>query len=278
VATLAGPAGTPTRAARLRAGVAERGRGAWLVARALAAAALAWWLAFHAVDRPLSLPSPVDVAESWWELVVTGQLVEETLVSLRRLAIAYVAAALAGTALGLAMGQWLVVDRAVGPIVNAVRAVSGIAWIPMAVVWFGVSEALPVFIIFYGAVFPFVLNAQLALTSIDRRLVVAARTLGAGRVRIAFTIVLPAAVPYLLAGARVALGLAWMSIVAAELLGAPNGLGFSIQYARLIQQTPKMLAWILWIGAVGYALDAAMRAAVRWLAPWSGADRLEAGR
>jgi ABC-type nitrate/sulfonate/bicarbonate transport system permease component len=250
---------------------------AWLVLRALAAALMIWWLAALAVDRPFSLPLPSASAAAFWDLLVGGQLLDETLVSLRRLAIAYGLAAVAGTALGLAMARWWVVDRAAGPIVNAVRAISGIAWIPLAVVWFGVSEALPVFIIFYGAVFPFVLNAQLALNSIDRRLVTAAETLGAGRRRIWLTIVLPASVPYLLSGARIALGLAWMSIVAAELLGAPNGLGFSIQYARMIQQTPKMLAWILWIGAVGYALDWAMRWVVQRLAPWSAADRLAGG-
>jgi len=90
-------------------------------------------------------------------------------------------------------------------------------------------------------------------------------------------VILPATLPYLLTGARVGLGLAWMSIIAAELLGAPTGLGFSIQYARLLQQTPAMLAWILWVGAVGFALDAGMRAAVRRLAPWVSAGRLAAG-
>jgi ABC-type nitrate/sulfonate/bicarbonate transport system permease component len=210
------------------------------------------------------------------EILTTGELLGQTATSLRRLVVAYAAAAAVGTVLGFALGQWRLMDRAFGPLINAVRAISGIAWIPIAVVWFGVGEELPVFIIFYGAVFPFVLNAQLAITSIDRRLVTAAQTLGASRRRIVLTIVLPAAVPYLLTGARVALGLAWMSIIAAELLGAPNGLGFSIQYARMIQQTPKMLAWILWIGVLGYVLDAAMRGFVRWLAPWSHADRVAA--
>lgn len=267
-------AAAPSRTLRSWGSIAARIHDAWLVLRALAAAVVIWWIVFLIIDRPLSVPNPVEVAEAWLELLGTGQLVAETLVSLRRLAVAYAGAGIVGTSIGLAMARWWPIDRAVGPIVNSIRAVSGIAWIPLAVVWFGVSEALPIFIIFYGAVFPFVLNAQLALNSIDERLVVAARTLGAGRRQIAFTIILPAAVPYLLTGARVALGLAWMSIVAAELLGAPNGLGFSIQYARMIQQTPKMLAWVFWIGAVGYALDAAMRAVVRWLAPWSTADRL----
>jgi ABC-type nitrate/sulfonate/bicarbonate transport system permease component len=260
-------------AGRLR-GPARR---AWLVGRALAAATLVWAVASRLADRPLLLPGPLDVATSWVALLASGRLLDETWVSLRRLAVAYAAAALVGVALGMAMGRWRAVDRVASPLVNSVRAVSGIAWIPIAVVWFGVSEWLPVFIIFYGAVFPFVLNAQAGIASVDARLVHVARSLGAGPRRIALRVILPATLPYLLTGARVGLGLAWMSIIAAELLGAPTGLGFSIQYARLLQQTPAMLAWILWVGAVGFALDAGMRAAVRRLAPWVSAGRLAAG-
>jgi ABC-type nitrate/sulfonate/bicarbonate transport system permease component len=109
---------------------------------------------------------------------------------------------------------------------------------------------------------------------VDARLIHVARSLGASHQRIALQVILPATVPYLLTGARVTLGVAWMSIIAAELLGAPTGLGFSIQYARMLQQTPKMLAWILWVGVVGFVLDAGLRAAVRRLAPWAGAGRL----
>jgi ABC-type nitrate/sulfonate/bicarbonate transport system permease component len=247
------------------------------VVKSLLLALAVWWIAYRLIDRPLSLPAPVDVVAAWWQLLTSGNLAVQTLVSLRRLAVAYVIAATVGISIGLAMARWHVVDLSIGPVVNAIRAVSGIAWIPLAVVWFGVGEELPIFIIFYGAVFPFILNAQAALRHIDRRLVVAAETLGAKPASIVLRIVLPAALPYLLSGARIALGLAWMSIIAAELLGAPSGLGFSIQYARLIQQTAKMLAWILWVGAVGYALDAAMRLLVERLAPWSVAGRLQGG-
>jgi ABC-type nitrate/sulfonate/bicarbonate transport system permease component len=128
-------------------------RRVWLVGRGLAAATLVWAATSAFADRPLLLPGPLDVAASWLDLLTSGRLVAETWVSLRRLALAYGAAAVVGVALGLAMGQWRAVDRIASPLVNSVRAVSGIAWIPIAVVWFGVSEWLPVFIIFYGPVF-----------------------------------------------------------------------------------------------------------------------------
>jgi ABC-type nitrate/sulfonate/bicarbonate transport system permease component len=248
------------------------------LARSLGLALLLWWAVAAWMHKPLSLPSPWPVFATWWSLATDGELVRQTLASLRRLALAYVLAAVIGIPLGFAMGRWQSVDRAAGPIVNAVRAISGIAWIPLAVVWFGVSEVLPVFIIAYGALFPFVLNAQAAMMNRDVRMATVARTLGAGPVRIALTIVLPAALPYLLTGARIALGLGWMSIIAAELLGAPSGLGFSIEYSRMLQQTPRMLAWILWVGAAGYLLDTAVRALFAWLAPWSAAGRLRGER
>jgi ABC-type nitrate/sulfonate/bicarbonate transport system permease component len=247
------------------------------VVRSLCVALVLWWVVAAWMNRPLSLPGPVPVLTAWWALLIDGELVRQTLVSLRRLAIAYILAAALGIPLGFAMGRWRPVDRAFGPIINAIRGISGIAWIPLAVVWFGVSETLPVFIICYGALFPFVLNAQAAMTSLDAKLLTVARTLGAGPVRIAATIVLPASLPYLLTGARIALGLAWMSIIAAELLGAPSGLGFSIEYSRMLQQTPRMLAWILWIGVAGAMLDAVVRALFAWLAPWSAGGRLDGG-
>ncbi|MBX3576128.1 MAG: ABC transporter permease [Rhizobiaceae bacterium] len=244
------------------------------VLRSLLAAMLLWWLVGILAGNPLLLPSPFTVLDNWWRLLVSGQLLEETLVSLQRLAIAYTFAAIVGIPVGFAMANWRIVDLTVGFVVNSIRPISGIAWIPIAIVWFGVGEELPIFIIFYGAVFPFILNAHASLLDIDKRLILVARTLGAGRVRIFLTVVLPFSIPYVLTGARIALGLAWMSIIAAELLGAPNGLGFSIQYMRLVQQTPAMLAWIFWVGVVGYALDALLRLAVQTLAPWSEAGRL----
>lgn len=249
-----------------------------LVIRAILAATIVWWLLAELFDQPLLLPGPVAVVKGWWQLLGAGDLFEQTSVSLRRLSFGYIAAAVGGITLGMAMGQWGPVDRAVSPLVNSVRAVSGIAWIPIAVAWFGVGDFLPIFIIFYGAVFPFILNAQAGIRSVDERLVHAARTLGASGRTIALRVTLPAVLPYLLSGARIALGLAWMSIIAAELLGAPSGLGYSIQYARLLQQTPRMLAWILWVGVVGYVLDAAMRAAIERAAPWSTAGRLGGAR
>lgn len=241
--------------------------------RSLTVAVAVWAVVALWVDKPFVLPTPLQVGEAFIHLLTSGALVRESLISLRRLLVAYVLAAIIGVTIGFAMARWRVADHGLSPLVNGFRSLSGIAWIPIGIYWFGVGETLPIFIIFYGAVFPFILNAQLGVRSLKPGWIDAARTLGASERRIVMRVILPATVPYLLAGARIALGLAWMSIIAAELLGSPSGVGFSIQYARSLQQTATMLAWIFWVGALGYALDAAMNLVVARLAPWASAGR-----
>ncbi len=242
--------------------------------RSVCAAIILWWVIAALVHKPLLLPYPGAVWTAWIGLLTSGSLWRETSVSFQRLVIGYCAGAVVGSTVGVVMGRWKLAEDLGEPVVESVRAIPGIAWIPIALLWFGVGNLLPIFIIFYGAVFPFILNAQKGIMSVDRRLVLAAINLGASKWQIIRDILLPSSVPYLLAGARVGLGLAWMSIIAAELLAAPSGLGFSIENSRYLQQTPAMLAWVLWVGIIGYALDIVVRIMFRRLAPWAFATRL----
>lgn len=243
--------------------------------RALGLAVGVWWLlGSFWLRNPLLLPPPNSVFDAWTNLLVSGRLWSETQVSLVRLGIGYGLAAVAGIAVGLAMGRWRPVEDMADPIMSIGRSISGIAWIPILLMWFGVGQTLAIAIIFYGAVFPFILNAQRGMSSIDARLLYAARGLGAGRLRTLLEVILPATLPYLLTGARVGLGVAWMSIIAAELLGAPNGLGFSIEYALQLDFTSQMMAWILWVGVVGFVLDVALRVIVDRSAPWAFREKV----
>jgi ABC-type nitrate/sulfonate/bicarbonate transport system permease component len=196
-------------------------------------------------------------------------------VSLRRLAVSFSLAGLIGIPLGLVMGVSRLAHDLADPVVEILRPISGIAWIPLGMFILGVGDELPVAIMFYGALFPFVLNTLAGVRSMDHRLVLAAQTLGLARWTILREVVVPAAIPNILVGARLAAGAAWMSMVAAELIGAPSGLGFAIEWYRELLMTPKMLAFVVLVGILGFLVDRVLRAAQRHLTPWapaSGAD------
>lgn len=249
----------------------------FLLLRTLVVAVGLWWLAASLwVKDPYQLPPPDRVYDAWAALLTSGRLWSETQISLQRLAIGYGLAAVAGTIAGLAMGRWKRVGEMADPLVNIGRSISGIAWIPILLLLFGVGETLAVAVIFYGAVFPFVLNVQKGMGSIDERHLHAARSLGAGRIRTTVEVLLPALLPYVFTGARVGLGVAWMSIIAAELLGAPSGLGFSILYSLQISLPSQMLAWVLWVGVIGFLLDRLLRVVFARSAPWVFAKRVGA--
>jgi ABC-type nitrate/sulfonate/bicarbonate transport system permease component len=234
-----------------------------------------WYLVSLWIGNPVLLPSPLQVLDGLYRMIASGELAEHALVSLRRLAISFVAAGSIGIPLGLAMGVSRPFNNIVDPLVEVLRPISGIAWIPLALFILGVGDALPVFIMFYGALFPFVLNSYAAVREVSPRYMDAARTMGVPRRRILAKVILPAALPGILVGARLAAGAGWMSMVAAELIGAPSGLGFAVEWYRELLMTSKMLAVVVSIGVLGYAIDRLLRALQHRLVPWSPAARSE---
>ncbi|HXU55540.1 MAG TPA: ABC transporter permease [Casimicrobiaceae bacterium] len=249
--------------------------GAATYARAMLFFLLLWHLVSVWIANPVLLPGPLRVMESLFQMVASGELVEHALVSLRRLAVSFVAAGAIGIPLGVAMGMNRPFDDIVDPLVEVLRPISGIAWIPLALFILGVGDALPIFIMFYGALFPFVLNSYAAVRAVPPRYADAARTMGVPRRRIIANVMLPAALPGILVGARLAAGAGWMSMVAAELIGAPSGLGFAVEWYRELLMTSKMLAVVVSIGILGYTIDRVLRAVQHRMAPWSPAVRSE---
>ncbi len=226
---------------------------------------LSLWL-----NVPLLLPSPLIVARESVHLAVSGEGWRQISVSLSRIAAGYGLALAIGIGGGAAIALVPMVRAATRIPVEVLRPISGIAWIPLALYIFGSGNGVPVYIIFYAAVFPVILNTVAGVEHVDRRLVWAARTLGAGPAMVLREVILPAALPVILTGARIGLGNAWAAIIVAELVGSPSGLGFAIERARQLLRTDTVLAWITYIGLLGYALDTVMRWVVRrvsWDAP-----------
>jgi len=234
-----------------------------------------WYAAFLWNRNPLQLPSPLAVATALWELAADGELLEHASISARRLVLALFVAISLAVPLGFWMGLNRTTHSLVDPLVEMLRPVSGIAWLPLGLFIFGIGDTLPVFIMVYVAFFPILLNTVAGVHQVDRKLVAAAATMGVGRRALLLHVMVPAALPMVMVGIRLAFAAAWAAIVAAELIGAPSGLGFAIEWNRQLLMTPKVFAFIAVIGLVGYLCDVGLRALQRYLTPWSEGTGLQ---
>ena len=231
--------------------------------------AAVWHVAALWVDNVLLLPTPLAVAQSFWQLLTSGEMATHVLVSGRRLLLSFLLAGAIGIPLGFLMALNRLLFDLVDPVVELLRPISGIAWIPLGLFIFGVGDTLPTAIMFYGAFFPMVINTIVSVRSVDPNLVNAARTLGASRFTVLLHVIWPAALPGILVGARLAAGAGWMSMVAAELIGAPSGLGFAVEWYRQLLMTSNVLAFVVVIGLLGYLMDRVLRMAQRLSAGWA---------
>jgi ABC-type nitrate/sulfonate/bicarbonate transport system permease component len=237
--------------------------------RTMAVFLLVWHAAALWIGNPILLPTPIDVAQSFVELAGTGEMVTNIVVSVTRLVMSFLLAAVVAVPLGFAMGLNRTVFEMVDPTVELLRPISGLAWIPLGLFILGIGDALPTAIMFYGAFFPLLINTITAVRSVDRTYLNAARTLGVGRATVLTQVVIPAALPGILVGARLAAGAGWMSMVAAELIGAPSGLGFAVEWYRELLMTSKVLVFVVLIGLMGYLFDRALRYLQRSMTRWA---------
>ena len=243
---------------------------------AAAVALLATWQVVSSVVLPRLAPSaatlmppPLGVVIAFLDLMRSGDLILHILASLRRVLVAFAVAALAGVALGVAIGWWRRFGDLVDPLVEFIRPIPPLAWIPLAIIWFGIGDAQNMFIIFLGAFFPIVVNAIEGVRSVDRPLIWAALTLGGTWPQILREIILPGALPLILTGLRIGLGVGWMALVAAELVAASSGLGFLIEDSRNLLFTERVLLGMVMIGLLGFAMDRLMRLIERRVTPWA---------
>jgi ABC-type nitrate/sulfonate/bicarbonate transport system permease component len=213
------------------------------------------------------LPSPVEILLGFKDLLIVGVppghlLHNHMLYSLYRVALGYAVAALLAIPLGLLMGWSPGLLRMIRPLFELVRPIPPLAWIPIAILWFGIGIKSAAFIIFLGAFFPILLNTISGVLSINPILIEAARTLHAKEKDIFSKVLLPGAVPSIFVGMRIGIGIGWMTLVAAEFTGVKEGygLGYMIMTARDIQRPDEILAGMLVIGVIGLLIDIGLRA------------------
>ncbi len=229
---------------------------------AIAAAVAVWWLVTTVISAPESLlrqAAPQRVVPALAELLSRGVLLSDTGISLWRLLIGLLVAAVVGVPAGLLIGLNATAERATAPVVQFLRMISPLSWAPIAVAVFGIGNEPVIFLIAAAAVWPVVINTAAGVHAIEPGYLDVARSFHATRVELLRAVVLPAVRGHVLTGLRIALGIGWVVLVPAEMLGVRSGLGYQVLNARDQLAYDQVVAVIVVIGILGYLLDLAAR-------------------
>ena len=228
---------------------------ALLPALAIAALLIAWHLAIAASAGTL-IPSPLRVAAGLVELAERGLLLRYVVASLFRVTWGYLLAIAIAVPAGIAIGMSARLEASLNPFVQIVRPISALAWIPVAILWFGVGDTAAIFLIFVASLLPMTVTTINAVHSIDPIYLEAGRNFGLTGWRLVTKIVFPAIVPQLIAGLRITLGVSWLVVVAAEMIAVSSGLGFLIVDSRNAgDRYDLVIGGMVMIGVIGLALD-----------------------
>lgn len=237
-------------------------------------------LSFWGVLPAYKLPSPVEIAEGLRDLAIVGMppgrlLHNHVAWSLCRVFTGFVAAAALAVPLGLVLGWSRRLREMVGPVIEIVRPIPPLAWIPISILWFGIGLKSAAFIIFLGIFFPCLMNTISGVQSIDPIYIDAAQTLNAGEKEIFLKVLIPGALPLIFVGIRIGIGIGWMTLVAAEFAGIKSGfgLGYMIMTARDIQRPDEIIAGMLVIGLMGLIIDSGFHRIEKNLMKWKPVNR-----
>jgi NitT/TauT family transport system permease protein len=230
-----------------------------------AAALLLVWSAAVRLSATKIFPSPTAVAKGIVQLAQSGRLWWYTIDSLGRVAAGYLSAIAVGIPLGFLLGWYAPLARAVNPLIQMLRPISPLAWMPLAVIWFGIGNAAPIFLIFIASLFPIVIAAANGVRDIPPMYLQAGRNFGLSTPRLMLRVVAPAALARIAVGLRIAFGVAWLVLVAAEMIAVDSGLGYLIIDARNAgKRYDLVIGGMLLIGLLGLILDSLMRRVQQW--------------
>ncbi|MBA5638871.1 ABC transporter permease [Duganella sp. LX20W] len=243
-----------------------------------AAASLGWvnpqvlpspWAVVHKWFEYLLPLQPYDpAAGSWLRWAFSGELIGDAMGSLYRVIVGFVVGAGLALPLGLAMGASPRVHAWLNPLVQLLRPIPPIAYIPLSILWFGLGNPPAVFLIALGAFFPVLMNTIAGVRQVDGIYIRAARNLGASGTTMFVRVMLPAAVPYILSGVRIGIGTAFIVVIVSEMIAVNNGLGFRILEAREYFWSDKIIAGMISIGLIGLGIDVLMNRLNNHLLRW----------
>ncbi|MEO3856450.1 ABC transporter permease [Acrocarpospora sp. B8E8] len=258
----------PTPPARQRRARRDRsGSLAWMYVATFVLGIAAWWILAEVTDNTLA-PKPPDVVASLWNGLREGWLIDHTVASLGRVSAGFLLGVVLAIPAGFLMGWYKLARGMFEPWVQFFRTVPPLALIPLVIVFLGIGESAKIFVIFLAAFLSCVIATFQGVRNVDLTYINAARVLGAGDGTIFARVVIPASTPYIFVGMRVALGSSWATLVAAELLAAPTGLGRMMQSAQQFLQTDRIVVGIVMIGVLGFAMDRLLLVVERRLTSW----------
>jgi ABC-type nitrate/sulfonate/bicarbonate transport system permease component len=235
---------------------------------------VAWELSsyFQLVDN-VALPRVTVIFASWFDSIANGELTRQLLPSLGRIFAGFALALVVAVPLGLMMGTISFIYRLLEPLTEFVRPIPSSAYIPVAILFLGIGDEMKVFVVFLACIFPILLNTYSGVRGIDSVLVDTGRTFGLSRAKMLIKIILPAALPSVLTGMRISLGIALIVVVGTEMITGNSGIGYFILDMERSFRVPEMFAGIFTLGVLGYLVNFAFLQAEHRLLRWRGAER-----
>ena len=238
------------------------------------AVALLWEAAVHfGLAQGRLVPPPSRILATLWGLAVTGELWTHTWMTLWRVLVGFVIGAVAGIVIGALSGSSKTIRQLLDPTLQALRAIPSIAWVPLFILWLGIFEASKVALIAVGVFFPVYLGIAGAILSVDRKLVEVGHVFRLSRIQLARRILLPAVLPEAVTSLRSGLGLGFMFVVAAEFMGASEGLGYLLVDGQQMGKPDQILAAIIAFALVGKIADSLLVAGTKPLVRWQDTVR-----
>jgi NitT/TauT family transport system permease protein len=236
----------------------------------------AWEGIALAIRDPLFLPPPTDVVATLWNLAASGDLFSDIETSLTRALGGFAIAVALGVPLGIMMGRFRRWDDFWGLLISFSNPIPKIGLVPLFILWLGIGESSKIAVVAAGAIFPVLINTYNGVRGVNPMLIWRAQTLGPSQRELLYKVILPAALPSIFVGARLAMALAWVILIAAEMVGARSGLGFRILYGQQMFETNVVFAGLLTISIFGFAFDRVLQAlSHRWCRWYFWSDRDE---
>jgi len=220
------------------------------------------------IISPLLFPSPVSIAKEFYNMILSGELGTHLLISIQRAALGFLLGGSLGLFMGLFVGLKKRAEQFFDPSLQMLRTVPHLAITPLFILWFGFGEVSKVLLIALGAFFPLYVNTFLGVRSVDSKLFDVAKVLEFNRVHQFTKLIIPSAMPNILLGLRLSLGVAWLGLVVAELMGSSEGIGYMIQDARQFSRTAAVFVGIIIFAIVGKLVDSVVRILEERLLRW----------